>query len=140
MNIQPLIDWYNTLSPSTISQVDQLYHEQASFRDPFNDVKGQEAIAAIFQHMFETTEQPRFRVLDVQQEGSIAWVSWLFLFGFRGKAVTIEGTTRLDFATDGRVLKHRDYWDATDLYIQLPLLGGILTFIQRRMRVVVAGN
>lgn len=134
MKLEALVDWYRCLTPDTIPQLDEIYHEQARFRDPFNDVRGHEAIAAIFQHMFATTEEPRFLIQDVHTTGETAWVSWVFDFRLYAKELSIEGVTRLEFASDGRVLEHRDYWDALDLFGQLPLLGRIARFMRDRLR------
>ena len=36
---------------------------------------------------------------------------------------------------DGRVVEHRDYWDAAEqLYEKLPLIGGVLRLLKRSMR------
>ena len=133
MRLQRLIDWYQGLSPASLAELPELYHEQARFRDPFNDVTGQDAIAAIFSHMFENTAQPAFRVTDSQQRDDTAWVSWVFSGRLRGRAFAVEGVTRLEFAGDGRVIEHRDYWDSAELYVQLPMLGTIVRFIRNRM-------
>ncbi|MGD8589520.1 MAG: nuclear transport factor 2 family protein [Chromatiales bacterium] len=134
IKLEALIEWYSTLTPATIPRLREIYHEQARFRDPFNDVKGHAAIGAIFRHMFVTTEQPRFRIREIQQEAGIAWVSWVFDFHLYTKAASIEGVTRLEFASDGRVLDHRDYWDALDLFVEVPLLGRIVRFLRNRLR------
>ena len=48
----------------------------------------------------------------------------------------IHGSSHLRFAHDGRVAYHRDYWDAAEeLYETLPLLGSLLRWIKRRLRV-----
>jgi len=135
MKLDALVDWYSTLTPETICELRGVYHERAHFRDPFNDVRGHRAIAAIFEHMFKTTDNPVFHITATQQDGATAWVSWTFEFGLRGKALSIEGVTRLDFGDDGRVLLHRDYWDALDLLVELPLIGAILRFIRRKLSV-----
>jgi len=132
MKLDALINWYSTLTPETIPGISKLYHEDAKFRDPFNDVRGHQAIAAVFEHMFETTEDPGFLIVSTQKEGNIAWVSWIFNFRLRGKALSIEGVTRLDFGPDGRVVIHRDYWDSMDLFIYFPLLGTLLRYLKRR--------
>ncbi len=133
MKLDALLDWYCTLTPETIPGIREIYHDQAHFRDPFNDVHGHQAIAAVFEHMFKTTENPVFHITATQKDGHIAWVSWTFDFRLRGKALSIEGVTRLDFGDDGRVIAHRDYWDATDLFIELPLLGSLLRFLKSRL-------
>jgi len=133
MKLDALVDWYSTLAPETICELRGIYHEQAHFRDPFNDIRGHRAIAAIFEHMFKTTDNPVFHITATQQDGATAWVSWTFDFRLRGKALSIEGVTRLDFGDDGRVIAHRDYWDALDLFVQLPLLGTLMRYLRSRL-------
>ncbi len=135
MKLQELVAWYSTLTPETLSQLSAIYHEDARFCDPFNQVQGHAAIARVFEHMFEATEHPRFEITATQTDGSIAWVSWNFSFGLRGRECEIEGVSRLEFAADGRVSMHRDYWDALDLLVELPLLGGLLRFIRGKLGV-----
>ena len=135
MKLKELVNWYSTLTPETIPLLCEIYHEEASFRDPFNSVRGQREIAAIFEHMFETTQSPVFHITATQTEGMVAWVSWTFDFQLYGRAISIDGVTRLDFAGDGRVLVHRDYWDALDLLVELPLIGAILRFVRRKLSV-----
>ena len=135
MKLKDLIEWYEHLSPERLDRVTELYHEAASFRDPFNDVVGHNAIEAIFRHMFETTEDPRFKVIDKQVDGNVAWLRWEFIFGLKGRVMLIEGSSRLAFGADGRVADHRDYWDATDLFIQLPLLGTMAGYLKKRFSV-----
>lgn len=134
MNLEQLKICYEQLTPETIPDLVALYHDQAWFQDPFNRVQGQQAIANIFYHMFEQVELPSFEVIDVQQQGHTAWMSWVFRLRFRGQTMHIDGVSRLDFADDGRVMVHRDYWDATELYEKLPVLGKILSTIKQRLR------
>ena len=133
MKLDALVDWYSTLTPETIPGIGDIYHEDAHFRDPFNDVCGHRAIAAIFEHMFKVTEEPVFRITGTQKAASTAWVTWTFDFRLRGKPISIDGMTYLSFAADGRVLVHRDYWDALDLLVELPLLGSILRLVRGRL-------
>ena len=133
MKLDALVNWYETLRPETIHNLSNIYHEDARFRDPFNDVYGHEAIAGIFRHMFKTTKDPLFRITATQKEDQTAWVSWTFDFGLHGKALSIDGVTRLDFADDGRVIDHRDFWDATELFEAFPFVGRILRFLKRKL-------
>lgn len=133
MKLDTLVDWYTTLTPATVAGISEIYHEEARFRDPFNDVYGHKAIAGVFEHMFKTTRRPAFHINATQTEGAVAWVSWIFTFFIYGKTLSIEGVTRLDFAADGRVLEHRDYWDALDLLVELPMLGALLRHLRKRL-------
>jgi steroid Delta-isomerase len=133
MKLQELIAWYEQLSPERLGEIGRLYEEGATFRDPFNDVCGQEEIENIFRHMFDTIERACFEVIDWQTEGNIAWLRWNFSFVLKGRAIAIEGASRLIFGEDGRVADHRDYWDAMDLFLQLPLLGTMFRHLRQRL-------
>ena len=52
----------------------------------------------------------------------------------RGRTLTVRGVTHLRFDADGRVVLHRDYWDAAEeLYEKLLLIGAPPSWLRRRM-------
>lgn len=131
-----LARFYETLTPAALDGLDQLYAPDARFKDPFNEVAGTGAIRRIFEHMFATTEAPRFEVTDRIEQGGQAMLGWTFHFALRGRALTVRGVTHLRFDADGRVTLHRDYWDAAEeLYEKLPVVGGLMRALKRRLSV-----
>ena len=57
------------------------YSADARFKDPFNEVRGIAAISAVFRHMFDTLEQPRFVIEDDhRRSGDQCFLSWDFRF------------------------------------------------------------
>lgn len=136
---QALIDWFEHLSPQTIDRIPQLYAADAEFKDPFNEVRGTDAIAHIFRHMFTQVDEPRFVIGSrFSGEGGVMLL-WDFHFRSRGplspQSFTVRGATHLRFDDAGKVVLHRDYWDAAEeLYAKLPLLGGLMRGLQRRAR------
>ncbi|MBL8462197.1 MAG: nuclear transport factor 2 family protein [Thauera sp.] len=129
-----LAHFYETLTPAALPGLDQLYAPDARFKDPFNEVAGTAAIGRIFAHMFATTEAPRFEVTDCIEQGEQAMLGWAFHFALRGRPLVVRGVTHLRFDADGRVVLHRDYWDAAEeLYEKLPLIGAPLRWLRRRM-------
>ncbi|QLI82859.1 nuclear transport factor 2 family protein [Chitinibacter fontanus] len=133
IKIDELLAWYAGICPETLDQVAYFYQPQARFKDPFNDVHGPEAIRAIFAHMFATTDNPRFVIGERLVQGQQAFVSWRFEFGLKGKNYQIEGGSHLTFGDDGRVVLHRDYWDAAEELLQkLPVIGGPIRWLRRQ--------
>lgn len=135
MDMPGIVQFFETLSPARVRELGAIYDEQAEFRDPFNDVRGLAAIEAVYRHMFETLVQPRFVVLSTFSGGAGHVVLWDFEFRLRGSAQTvrrIRGTSHLKLAADGRIAAHHDYWDAAQLYAQLPVLGGFMRWLRRR--------
>ena len=132
-----LVQYFETLSPDTLHAVSRYYAADARFKDPFNDVHGPGAIAAIFAHMFDTLEQPHFVVTTQVVQGNACFMGWEFRFGFRrfkaGQPQVILGATHLVFSDAGLVTLHRDYWDAAEeLYEKLPLVGALMRWLKRR--------
>jgi len=132
-----LVDYFERLSPADLPGMGQHYSDTAFFKDPFNEVRGLPAVQAIFAHMFETLEAPRFIVRDSLVEGSQGFLSWDFEFRLKGQSRQrqIHGSSHLRFAPDGRVEYHRDYWDAAEqVWEQVPLLGALLRWLRRRLQ------
>lgn len=136
--LERLRDFYETLTPESLSQIGRCYADDAWFKDPFNEVTGLAAIAAIFRAMFTQVDAPRFVVREAILEGARACLTWEFQFRFRGRGpdVTecIRGASWVEFDHEGRVLRHRDYWDAAEeLYQKLPVIGALMRWLRRRL-------
>ena len=134
--VRRLVQWYETLTPQTLREVETLYAPAARFKDPFNEVAGPQAVRGIFEHMFRTVREPRFVVHLAVVQGNDCFLTWDFLFRFQGRDTSLQqvrGATHLRFDEQGRVALHRDYWDAAEeLYEKLPLLGGFMRWLKRR--------
>jgi steroid delta-isomerase len=128
---------FEALTPADVARLGEFYASDASFKDPFNAVRGVPAIQQVFEHMYRALESPRFVVRDVLAEGDQAFVSWEFRFRFRrfdrDADQIVRGGTHLVFAADGRIALHRDYWDAAEeLYEKLPGVGALMRWLKRR--------
>ncbi|MFT3736153.1 MAG: nuclear transport factor 2 family protein [Rhodocyclaceae bacterium] len=137
--LEALVRWYETLTPASVAQVATHYAADAHFVDPFNDVRGVEAIAAIFEHMFRQVELPRFVVERAFVHDREAMLRWSFEFVSQGRAHVVPGATALSFDADGKVCQHRDYWDpAREIYAGLPLIGPLIRWLTRRLTAPMA--
>jgi len=134
--LQPLLQWYSTMTASSVMQAVNFYHINARFKDPFNEVQGVAAIMRIFDHMFATTEAPRFVMIDQIVQGNQAFVTWTFEFQLKGKPYSVVGGSHLKFDEHGLVIDHRDYWDAAEeLFQKLPVIGGPIRWLRRQFLV-----
>lgn len=136
VDLDGLIDFYQTLRPETIPGFARFYAEDAYFRDPFNEVRGLMAIERIFTHLFRQVGEPRFVVLERVADAGGACLIWEFYYRVRlwgrGETQVMRGATHLRFAADGRVAWHRDYWDAAEeLYAHLPAVGPLMRGLKR---------
>lgn len=135
------VRFFESISPADVARMGELYADGATFKDPFNEVVGVPAIARIFGHMFEQVDAPRFVVREAVCQADAAFLVWDFTFGFRrplpAASCTIRGCSHLRYAPDGRIVMHRDYWDAAEeLYEKLPAIGVLMRWLRRRATVV----
>jgi len=141
LNLYPLIRFYESITPESVSRFPEFYAENACFKDPFNEVRGLGAIQRIFAHMFGQVDEPRFVVSEQVADAHGAVLIWTFHYRFRGvgKASAeqvMRGVSHLKFDADGKVVFHRDYWDtAEELYMKIPLLGALMRFLRKRLSV-----
>jgi len=136
--LEPLLHWYSTMTATSVMQAVNFYHINARFKDPFNEVQGVGAIMRIFDHMFVTTEAPRFMMTDHILQGDQAFVTWSFTFKLKGKSYSVVGGSHLKFDEQGLVIEHRDYWDAAEeLFQKLPVIGGPIRWLRRKFVVPV---
>ncbi len=137
--IDAYVRFFETLTPETLDALRDHVAPDVRFKDPFNDVTGIDAITAIFEHMFETVEEPAFRVLHRAQsaeDDSVWFLRWRLtgrLPALLGGDWHVAGMSEIHLAPDGRVAAHIDYWDAgRHLYERLPLIGPIIRLLRRR--------
>lgn len=137
--VDALVRFFETLTPQSLGELERFYAEDCRFKDPFNDVRGRDALRAIFAHMFEQLDAPRFIVRDRVVDASRVLLIWDFEFRFRRrereKTQTIHGASLITFDAAGLVVTHRDYWDAAEeLYEKLPVVGTLLRWLKQQGR------
>lgn len=136
------INFFVSLTPQSLPQLDTVFTVDARFKDPFNDVCGHAAIKTVFEHMFAQVQQPRFQVINAavvdKAEGSeqdIMLLEWRFTFSSsKGRAFSWLGVSRVCFNEAGQATEHIDYWDpAENVYAHVPLIGRVLRFLRNRL-------
>jgi steroid delta-isomerase len=133
---QEIADWFSHLQPASLQEIDSIYADQASFRDPFNEIKGCAQVRRVYQHMFDHLQLARFTIKRIVAQGPEAFMVWDFNFSLRNRQMQIHGCTHFVLDSTGRIVLHRDYWDAAEeLYEKLPLLGYFLRVLKRRLAV-----
>jgi len=102
--------------------------EDVLFRDPFNEVRGHDAMLRVFAHTLANIRDVHLEVLDTAWSGGVVFLKWKM--GGRVKYLgdwAVTGMSEIAFAPDGRVSAHVDYWDAAGgLYARLPVIGPLM--------------
>jgi steroid delta-isomerase len=125
---------FERLAPDTLDELLELAHPDIRFADPFHDIVGREALRDLFESMFASLREPRFRVLDRAGDRRRQFLLWRFEAEHpRLGRLAFEGTSRVLFDADGRVREHLDFWDASSaVFERVPLLGRLVRGLRRR--------
>lgn len=131
------LDHYITLlenlAPANLEQLRELVSDDVHFSDPFNQVAGVEGYLELLREMFQRLDDVRFNVHERVQHDSIAYLYWTFTASSKTTGeLHFQGTSRLLFTDDGRVASHQDFWDSAAIYQQLPIIGILIRWLQKR--------
>jgi ketosteroid isomerase-like protein len=135
--IRRFIDFYAVYSTEQIrAGVREVYADDAFFGDPFHAVDGIDAIESYFLRMAEPVESCTFEVNGVTHNAGEYWFSWIMTLESKavpGKPIVALGASHVRFNRDGRVVFQQDYWDTSTLFEKLPVVGGLVRHIKRRL-------
>ena len=136
-NNSEALDYYATaltqLKPGSIEALGELVADDVHFRDPFNCLDGKANFIGVMAEMFEQLDEVRFDLLEAQIQGNIGYLYWRFsaTSSLTGAFVT-EGSSRICFNDQWLVNSHLDFWDASLLMQQFPLLGRVVGMIRKK--------
>ena len=136
--VEDYITFFEKLSRRSIPLLDKVAAPNMYFKDPFNEVHDVEDVKRIFEHMFATLDNPRFKVLDhgFSRKNGNVFLHWIFTFQMKGRKREFEGTSIVTFDDQGRAISHIDYWDAAEhVYEHVPILGKVIRHAKSKLAV-----
>ena len=137
--IEAYVKAFTSLRPGNIDTLLALVEIDVVFVDPFNNLRGKAAFGAVFEHMFETTIEPRFTVSDVAhstvRDRHVTYLRWQMTArtkGWPSVPLELEGMSEIHIGDTGLVSHHIDHWDsASQLLSKLPFIGALVRQIMR---------
>jgi len=133
-------DFFSSFAGDRINRLlDGVYAEDVYFNDTLKSVRGRAALAHYLAESAAAVEDCRVEVLNVSRAGDGEHLlRWKMMIRFRklrrGVDTWTVGISHLRFDRDGRVVYHQDYWNAADgVYEHVPLLGGMIRMLKRRL-------
>ncbi|WP_313088182.1 nuclear transport factor 2 family protein [Pseudomonas sp.] len=127
------------LDADNLERLGELYAETVHFTDPLHEVCGLAELQRYFAELYANVTALDFEFFAFDQvregEGYLRWVmSYRHPRLKGGKPISLEGCSMLRWDASGKVVRHRDYFDAGALlYQHVPVLGGLIRLLQRRL-------
>ncbi|MEQ9813532.1 MAG: nuclear transport factor 2 family protein [Azospirillaceae bacterium] len=128
-------DAWAALTPEDVEPLRAVLAETVRFVDPFNDITGKDAVLSSLAESYRRFQSVSVTVHDQAIGATAAYLRWTYIFTTRrGRRFAIEGMSEMRFDGTGRALLHHDHWDAAgQIYEKVPVLGGVLRLIRRRV-------
>lgn len=126
------------LDSRSLHRLGELYSTDALFVDPLHEIRGLAAMQHYFGELYANVRDLRFDFYGFDRvregEGYLRWtMSYRHPRLAHGRLIRVEGCSHLLWQ-DGKVYRHRDYFDAGALlYEHLPLMGRIIAWLKRRL-------
>jgi len=115
----------------------KVYAPDAYLNDTLVTHHGPEEIEAYFLETANTMKSYQVTIDDTASSGNEHYVRWTMVFTAPalngGKPVESLGMSHIRLNSFGQVTMHQDFWDSgTNIYGQIPVLGGVIETIRRR--------
>lgn len=131
------LETFNALRHDNLHLLDEMYASEVVFEDPLHRVVGLAELRRYFARLYEGVAGIRFEFDEAVTGKDRAMLAWTMRMRHRrlrpGEELALPGASDLRFE-DGKVLSHRDYFDAGALlYERLPVLGGLVRAVRSRV-------
>ena len=128
---------FASLDRHNLARLGELYADDVRFSDPLHQVRGLPALERYFAELYARVDALSFEFhgFDQVQDGQ-GYLRWTMSYRHprlaRGVPIEVCGCSYLQWRD--KVHLHRDYFDAGALlYEHLPLLGGTIGWLKRRL-------
>ena len=121
--------YFEKIAPDNLDELASFLTDDVVFIDPFNELHGKEKMVSIFSYMFESMNEPQFKVLDLAYSEQACYLKWRMTGQVKSAPkmpFDILGMSEVHFNEEGLITRHHDHWDASgQLLSKLPYIGWI---------------
>jgi hypothetical protein len=138
--IKSFSTFFSDFSPDRIDKLlPATYAPDIYFNDTLKTIQGIEALAHYLKESAEAVQECRVEILEVTRtEQNDHYFRWKMMIRFKrfkkGQDTWTVGMSHLRFNTEGLVVYHQDYWNATDgIFRHIPILGTMINAVIKRL-------
>ena len=135
--MQRYCDALEAFSEATVDDILALCSPSIEFRDPFNHTFTRDDFRRALLHSMKSIQSVGFRIDDRWGAGQSWVIKWLF--SGRSKLIgdlAIPGLSEITLDEAGLVVRHIDYWDASEHLLQrVPVFGAATRAVLRPLRI-----
>ena len=123
-------EFFDQLTDETVEEFRKLASPKVRYRDPLTDAKGIDAAVAYLHKVHEDLEILQSEVTGYARNGRLAFFHWRMTFRIKNNPKKLwewDAVSKIVFDDAGKVEDQIDYWDATPMLEDFPVLGKVVT-------------
>ncbi len=134
-----LQNFFSQMSAKSVRErAPDVFSENAYLNDNIVGISGVAAITDYFAHAASQSQTLDVEFVDIARSTTDYFIRWQMTVQADvladGEPVVTYGTTQFRFNRDGKVLIHKDFWDAaTGMYEHLPYAGSFISYVHRKL-------
>ncbi len=134
-SIAALAVFFSELNISKLDVLGDIYSPGVEFCDPINEARGIGQLRGVYADLLKRKHDLNIAIEDAHGDERTGFLLWKMTYSARGGEREISGISHVAFASDGRISRQRDHWDASwSIYGEFPLTG----WLMKRLRRIVA--
>ncbi len=116
VTIRELLENLRPEDPNSVENLRAVYADDVSFEDPIQKVTGIDAFIALNHRLLGRAKELVFEVESATGNSEEIFLAWTMRCVPKfGPTIHVDGVTHIH-ARDGKVVRHRDYWDLGELF------------------------
>ena len=128
---------YQELSLEVLPQLDEVYSNHVQFADPVHQIDGVLALREYLADMLQNARSCRFQYHETAVIEGQAFIKWQMQVKHprlkNGREIQVKGISEIRY--NDKIYFHEDYYDVgAMLYENVPVLGGVVRLLKRRMQ------
>jgi len=132
--VEKFKSYFTKMEFTNESILNEIYFIDVQFTDPIHEIQGLQNLIQYFNKLNDNLDSGSFVFTEESSIGNKAFLSWDMKLKLKkpNKYVTASGITVLTI--DEKIIKHRDYFDAGELFYEnVPLVGGLIRFLKKKI-------
>ncbi len=132
------LETYQQLNSETLHLLGEIYTDDIHFTDPAHELIGLDSLTACFASLYKNIITIEFSFELPVIVGEKGAVEWQMVFRHKkiagGKQLAVDGASFIECNEQGKVCRHRDYFDlGAMVYEHIPVVGSAIRTLKKRI-------
>ncbi|MTI89149.1 MAG: nuclear transport factor 2 family protein [Balneolaceae bacterium] len=128
-------NYFAHLNLSDLSALDDIYSDEITFTDPIHQVNGIDSLKQYFATLNKNLVHGSFHFTDETVTDNETYLQWEVSLTLKKPDKTITATGISVLTIDEKIIRHRDYFDAGELFYEhIPVLGAFIRIFKKKIR------